>query len=201
MTGNIKEALGEPFDVLEFEANCALQGLGIIAETEDVAEAIEEEPPMALGPPAEIEELGECYLRVFDQEVYDSYLARQPAFVPMHGRFDPFEPRHMSRLLDYQSYSGFLNRPVLTFKDACDHSILISQFWADEDEAAKLLEEQPPEPATPAPKLFDERAHNIEMARLDWKSTVAHRNAEMIRLNDLVAEKRLAYQQAKSKKS
>lgn len=135
----------------------------------------------------------------FDQEKLEDYRARAPAFKRMSGRFDPFDYEFMKPLLEGASYSTFLKRPVITFDDALDHSILLARFWAEEDEASELTRQKEEETWVPPPLVADTtRADRIEAARIAWKEAVAKRNEAVAQWNDYVAALRLRYQQEKA---
>lgn len=144
---------------------------------------------------------------VFD-ETYDSdllheYRARAHKYKTMTGRFDPFDVDRMRKMLEGAHYSTFLQRPILTFKDALDHSIQICLFWADEDGDLDLVyqtgsEEASTEPQEAVPNLTGKKSEQLEEARIAWRNACAQRNKIVQEWNDYVAVLRVRYQSLKT---
>jgi hypothetical protein len=136
---------------------------------------------------------------VFDAEMLESYLVRQPAWKTLTGRFEVFELDRLRDLFDNNSYSTFLNRPILTFKDVCDHSMQLAMFWAQEDESLEAAAQEEPEWAPPPP-ASDNRQERLDLAKAAWKEAVALRKEAMEKWDKYVAEMRLRYQYEKTKR-
>ena len=137
---------------------------------------------------------------VFDEDQLNEVLARKPEFEARIGRFNPFEIDRLRSLVDDDGYSTFLSRPIITFKDALDHSIQLCLFWAEEDEqfaVAKQVELSKPDVKVESEELDAE----IEAAKAEWKLAVATRDETKAQLDAIVVEKRLKYQQLKKLKS
>jgi hypothetical protein len=140
--------------------------------------------------------------KTYDAEERDAAITRSATFEMITGRFDPFEDDRMRSMLEGSHYSTFLNRPVLNFRDALDHSIQLCRFWSEEDEQTaamrKAEEEQKVEEAkpgwTPPPPVLNEQAERVENARVAWKTAVAQRNKAIKEWDAYVMEFRLRYQ-------
>ncbi len=134
---------------------------------------------------------------VFSQEVLDAYVARQPTWKDLTGRFDPFDYERLRDLFDGQSYSTFLNRPVLTFKDACDHSILLAQFWAQEDLDTEEARQEELSLVPDEPDIKGDYAERVALARQGWKDAVLERKQTLEKLDAKVSAMRVRWYEEK----
>lgn len=137
---------------------------------------------------------------VFDLDVLEEYRTRLPAFKTLTGRFEPFDVDKLRDLFDNQNYSTFLKRPVLTFKDALDHSILLALFWLEEDMSAEESKQTEfvlePDTIPPPGGMREER---IEAAKQVWKEAVAYRKKVVEELDARVAAARVKWHEEKSR--
>lgn len=137
---------------------------------------------------------------VFDADMLEEYRNRLPHFKALTGRFEPFDVEKLRDLFDGQNYSTFLKRPVLTFKDALDHSILLALFWLEEDNAVEESRQTEfvLEPDT-VPPPGGTREERIEAAKQVWKEAVAYRKKVLEELDVRVAAARVKWHEEKSR--
>lgn len=133
-----------------------------------------------------------------DEALIQSYKDRAQPYEQISGRFDPFADSRIVDLVAGQHYSTFLKRPIITLKDALDHSIQLCLFWAEEDGALNLKppvvnEEEQPQ------ATVGTRAQRVEELRVAWRHAVAEAKRIKAEQEAIVAKARLAYQLEKQR--
>lgn len=133
---------------------------------------------------------------IFDQATYDESKSRAMPFKMLTGRYDPFEFEHLRQLVDEPNHSAFLRRPIITFKDALDHSLQLCIFWYQEDEEADEARQDELEESTERGSITH-TVEEIAALKQAWKDAVADRKILLEEQDKIVAEKRRAYRAAR----
>lgn len=180
--GNLENVLGGAF--------VAMPGLnGEVEETVDHG-------PAFVG----IDLPDKVFEKTFDADMLENTRKHAPKYKDWSGRFDPFEYDRMK--MSVGTWSVLVDKPVITFEDACQHALALCRLWVQEDEELTKLAEVrekrvvEKEVATktnilvPGTKEFD-----IEEARLEWRGAVRQRNELLKEWNAYVEVKRKRYQE------
>lgn len=180
--GNLEKLLGGSFTALP----------GLNGEIE--AEVNHEEPLPGINVPDRIFE------KSFNGEALENLRKHAPKYKELIGRFDPFDYERMKTSAG--TWSVLIEKPVITFKDTCEHALALCRLWVQEDkelaEAAqtKQTKEVSKEVAAKTNILIEgTKEYAVEQARLAWREAVRQRNEITKQWNEYVDTKRKEYHQ------
>ena len=136
--------------------------------------------------------------KTFDAAVLSEIGKHAPKYNALSGRFDPFEYERMKTSVG--TWSVLIEKPVITFQDACEHALALCRLWVQEDvELAQLAEirekkmvEREAEAKTNI-MVEGTKEYAIEQARLEWREAVRQRNEVTKQWNEYVDLKRKHY--------
>ena len=134
----------------------------------------------------------------FDQDELDKLSKYAPQFKPLTGRFDPFEPEKLRASVG--DWSALINKPIITFTDACDHAARLCRMWVEEDKELAMVQEarekaQVEKEVNKAVAIMTEgtKEYAIEQARVEWREAVTEAKRVAAEQNAKVKEKRDYY--------
>ena len=134
----------------------------------------------------------------FDQEKLDKLSKYAPQFKLLTGRFDPFEPEKLRASVG--DWSALINKPVITFQDACEHAAKLCRMWVEEDKELAMIAEarhkaEVEKEASKAVAIMTEgtKEYAIEQARIEWREAVTEAKRVTAEQNAKVKEKRDYY--------
>lgn len=180
--GNLENVLGGAF--------VALPGLN--GEVEDTVD--HGKPFVGIDVPEKVFE------KTFDSSVLAEITKHAPKYKLLSGRFDPFEYERMKTSVG--TWSVLVNKPVITFQDACEHALALCRLWVQEDvELANIAEVREQRAITKEVEaetnilVEGTKEYEIEQARLAWREAVKQRNEITKQWNEYVDAKRKHYHQ------
>ena len=165
-TGNLEEILGKHFDVGDGDW-----------DGEKVPEPAPAPTESLLG--IDVPDL--IFDKSFDPGLLERSRAVAEDYRMMAGRPDPFNYELMKQSVG--AWSTLINRPVITFEDACDHAVQLCKLWAEEDRDVQMLSIAKAEATfekevAAQTNILDDttKEYQIEEAKLAWREAVRQRN-------------------------
>lgn len=136
--------------------------------------------------------------KTFDGEALEKLRKYAPTYKALTGRFDPFDYERMKTSAG--TWSVLIEKPVITFTDACEHAQALCRLWLEEDKQLAVFDAQRDrkvidKEVTAKTNILIEgtKEYNIEQARLAWREAVKQRNEITKQWNDYVEVKRKEY--------
>lgn len=137
--------------------------------------------------------------KTFDSAVLEEVRKHAPKYQELSGRFDPFDYERMKTSVG--TWSVLIEKPVITFQDACEHALALCRLWVQEDgELAQLAEvrekKQVVKEAEAKTNILVEgtKEYAVEQARLEWREAVKQRDEVTKQWKEYVDAKRKYYQ-------
>lgn len=134
----------------------------------------------------------------FDQDELDKLSKYAPKFKPLTGRFNPFDTEKLRASVG--DWSALINKPVITFQDACEHAAKLCRMWVEEDKELAMVQEarekaQLEKEVNKAVAIMTEgtKEYAIEQARVEWREAVTEAKRVTAEQNAKVKEKRDYY--------